>query len=382
MIKFLLIFLVFIAYSCSIFGFDSSHHLSANVELVVMTYTHDKERIQTMLIPSLQRFVNRVEFSFTAILDEERPSDHEMGNELSSKFGFKTKYNVLEPWSPILSVTPFRKSGGKYMQDGYTRQLYVTFFFDQYSDADIIGIVDSDVQLTSYLSKSSIFTPDGKIIVQGIAEDELQQPYMYGNDRLALKTDRPLLDVMGCGSMPQFIHRSTFKNCRDYMMAVHNVTTFEALWQIIAANPMSPVNVILNYALIREPHRYRAVSGKERAAFPIVGELRAIEWSMLSLCSHYAGWNLPYSSELHKVGCCRAYNVSCTSAMSNDVNHVIAPVGGTYPPAVLNLLSTEHIENTTKAVAAYYVHLRHQVHHLHQNNATVLERMISACIHE
>eukprot|EP01034_Spumella_vulgaris_P000454 gene454-599_t len=108
--------------------------------------------------------------------------------------------------------------------------------------------------------------------------------------------------------MPQWFHRSTFANVRKFIMTQLNCSTFDEAWDKWAWGPLSPVNIIGNYALRFEAHLYRQAFQNDTDNTLITG------------------WHLPpFPREFHEIGCCRTFNVSCTEDALNDTTHLIAP---------------------------------------------------------
>ena len=48
---------------------------------------------------------------------------------------------------------------------GYHRQLWATFWLDNYTDAEIIGVIDSDAMIYSFITLSTILTENNTKIL-------------------------------------------------------------------------------------------------------------------------------------------------------------------------------------------------------------------------
>lgn len=236
------------AESDSILHFNNTNN--STMEIMLVTYTGSRDALFRLLIPGLHRFLNPLNFTVTAVLDDESPKEHQFGSELE-QLGLKVRYN--EANLEALKTRPFVKygnqSGDRYASMGYTRQSYTTWFFDQYSDSEIIGIIDSDVSITSYMLPSSLIS--GKqIILHGVWDGGT-----YLNDYVALGLNRTnangtinrLFDLMITNYMPQFLYRSTYINARKFVMKTLGVQTFTEAWKIFAVSDMCSANVIANY---------------------------------------------------------------------------------------------------------------------------------------
>ncbi len=67
---------------------ESSH------EIVFITYFGDRHRLNEIFLPTIRRFVNPLNFSVMAVLDDESSKDHILGLDIESSFGFKVRYNT------------------------------------------------------------------------------------------------------------------------------------------------------------------------------------------------------------------------------------------------------------------------------------------------
>ena len=92
------------------------------------------------------------------VLDEESEQDHIFANNLTSQIKQHFPRCKLEVAYESLpkdeSVLNFKASA---MSPGYNRQLWSSFFIDQYTDDDIIAWMDSDVTFLTPVTKATIF---------------------------------------------------------------------------------------------------------------------------------------------------------------------------------------------------------------------------------
>jgi hypothetical protein len=195
--------------------------------------------------------------------------------------------------------------------EGYTRQLYSTFFFDKYTDADIIGIIDSDMCFQTVLTIDSILDSAGRVYKGALIGD------MYPGNSLALK-EESLYDFMGTDAMPQFFYRTTFTNLRKHIMKLFGVASFEDAWERFANARLSPVNVISYYAVKYEQERYRLVLPNDTVGMIVPASNRPNYWLLWRTgCCHVFGEAIPgvYAPTQKMKGHCRG--------IMNDNAHVL-----------------------------------------------------------
>jgi hypothetical protein len=125
---------------------QSDSRNSQHVALLLRTYHGHARKFNQFLQDTSFKFLDREKFPITIILDDESAKDHEFGSFLS-EYNYTVLYEP-HPGENVLDTRPFsdyRPRGGIMHTVGYTRQLYSTFFFDNYTDADVIWIIDSDM---------------------------------------------------------------------------------------------------------------------------------------------------------------------------------------------------------------------------------------------
>jgi len=246
----------------------NSTKASLKVDIMTRTYYKDSDILYSNLISTLNLFVNRDVFKFVILLDDENEKNHELGDKiLNNSFADKVFYLSLpENHENIFQGVAFGPNYGR----GYDRQQYDTFFFDRYSDATIIGAVDSDSTFVSYMTMSNILTKSGKIKLHVISPKSEMNLYncifgegsQYCNDKIALGVPTPY-DAMITDRMPIFFWRSTFTNCRKYISDLHKCS-FEDAFKIFSKDRYSQFNILANYAIIFEPHLYEVCNENDQ----------------------------------------------------------------------------------------------------------------------
>ena len=107
-----------------------------------------------------------------------------------------------------------RTKGNHRMQSlGYNRMQFSNFFADLQTDAEVIGIIDTDVLVTAQVTPQDIWTSDGRIIVGlKVGSDRFCEPTAHAIGRPCPG------DALGWWEPPIFFHRDTFRNFRAYVI--------------------------------------------------------------------------------------------------------------------------------------------------------------------
>ena len=136
-------------------------------DILVRSYSGDKEVIFNMLLSTYQLFHLNLNFNLSVILDDEAKKDHELGNMLETldetkwpnlKDNISVYYEKLpDDWKELFQIAFKETNVPKYTRWGYDRQQWSTFYFDKYSKSEVIGCVDSDVTLKSFIRHEDIF---------------------------------------------------------------------------------------------------------------------------------------------------------------------------------------------------------------------------------
>lgn len=230
------------------------------INILTRTYHKDGDILVRNLVSTLNLFVNREIFKFGVVLDDESEKDHRLGNELLAKS--YVDYVRYEPLPPnhlsLFQALAFYP----YFSWGYDRQQWSTFYMDQYSDSDIIGVVDSDSTFTTYLTYEDVLTKDGRIRLHAVAPlaswnnwlFPLGNGSQYCNDGIALGFHPPY-DLMNTNRMPMFFWRSTFINLRNYIANLYGIS-FDEAFKIFSRNRYCQFNILANYAIKFEPKKY------------------------------------------------------------------------------------------------------------------------------
>lgn len=113
-------------------------------------------------IPTVKMFVDRNMIDVMFVLDDESREDHTSGDCLQ-RHNFTVKYEALPEFTKRGIPLP-----------GYDRQQWSTFYMDQLSNSDYIGVIDADGMIFSFMHPFySIFASndDKRIILKPMHGD-------------------------------------------------------------------------------------------------------------------------------------------------------------------------------------------------------------------
>lgn len=229
------------------------------VDIMTRTFYKHEDILVRNLVSTMNLFVNRNTFKLVVVLDDESEEDHQMGNRLlANGYADSVCYEALPPRHLEL----FQATAFPGLPWGYDRQQWSTFYMDLYSDADIIGVVDSDSTFVSYLTYENILTNDGRILLHGVYFDKswdtplhlISDGDQFCNDEVALGFYCPW-DLMSTNRMPMFFWKSTFINLRNYIANLYGVS-FDEAYRIFSRGRYCQFNILANYAIRFEPEKY------------------------------------------------------------------------------------------------------------------------------
>jgi len=240
----------------------------SDIDIITRTYYKDQNQLNVNLIKTFKLFCCNLNCNLNIVLDDESNDDHILGNKLINDNLVDNIYYEKLPnnWKELFQGISFK---GVYGRWGYDRQQWSTFYFDKYSDKNIIGVVDSDSTFFSYVRPKDIFF-ENKIKLHVVLPkihhfnnrlSNMAKSYgegdHYKNDKVALKIDTPY-EYMYTNRMPIFFYKETFENCRNYISKQWNMS-FDEAFKTFSRDQYSQFNILVNYALTFEPDKYHAV---------------------------------------------------------------------------------------------------------------------------
>jgi hypothetical protein len=297
-----------------------------SVSIMLRTY-HKDQRIMGLL-RDLERFVNPDKYAFVVVLDEDSSEDHVYGEKLSVIFpGAAVRYRSLPPNCSAMPCEGFFHAtafaGDNYGRAGYDRQQWDTFHLDEHSSSDIVGVVDSDACIFTYMMDESILSQENRIYLRALD----LKPLTYKNDLVALQLstkefceetkiwphqpncpdDHPDDDFsynfMYTDAMPIWFWRDTLPLCRAFIAKRWN-STFAHAFVEFSRLSFSQFNILANCALFLQPDKYQLVIPSSAEGVVTVGSNRC----------------RPGDTE---IGCCRSFDVGCDGSDPHDIEHLL-----------------------------------------------------------
>jgi hypothetical protein len=245
--------------------------LRPRITLVVQTFFGDRARFESSLAPSLRAFFDKRGAALHFVLDDD-DSNHAWAVELVEAFPNATFAFAPEPPLSVMDAAPYRSLHNhpvvspRYASRGYTRMLFDFFFFDERlpppaagsSSDEVVAVNDADAMLYGIFPPLHLF-PHGLSQLEVIAKPEDS----WAGDALLLRESTPY-DSIGTDVYPALFWRSTFAATRRHIIAAQKADDFPAAWCAVFEKSVegralfiaSP-NVIFNYGLIHEAHRYK-----------------------------------------------------------------------------------------------------------------------------
>lgn len=258
-----------------------------SLALITRTY-HGSWALFRKMEETVEMFVPR-SIPFIVVLDAEKKRDHTFGRWLLER-GYQVHYEALP-------AVPFRHGRetawprrARYNRSGYQRQQWSSFYLDRYTDADVIGLLDTDVRMYSLLSDAMIYDHSGRILARGIGGD------MYWGDRLALKEphgEHLDVDFMYTDAFPMFFWRHTFPRVREHLADLWG-TDFDTAFRIITAKSYNWQNIVYQYAMKHQPSWYSLRLANDSTQ------------PTLTCGSHRTTTDADIM-----IGCCRSFGVNC-----------------------------------------------------------------------
>ena len=294
------------------------------VFFVLRTYAGDKRGVYAVL-QSLDCFLPwGASVHFTIILDSESSADRLMGKELDEWCKVVPRNCIVRyaeaPSNNILLARPFYHVFSRMNSSGYTRQLYDTFWLDKYlppwaRPGDLIALLDADSSLRAVIAPSALHQ-NNVLLRPAMSPSHWKGEHHFLGEPVLLP-----YDVMWPDVMPQLFWVGTLAAVRAAVTArIRQPATaagFDAAWialfneHIGNQREISPVNVIFNYGVKHESHRYAATVvapaplGSKGPGVPCFSS------------------NRPRPQDSFRFGCCRAFRLpGCSLQELTDDSHI------------------------------------------------------------
>lgn len=326
---------------------------SKKIVLMTRTFSGDRGRVGSGLLHHIRMFLDFSSFDFRFVLDDESQDDHLWGDCLQEALPESTiGYEALPEGSDSLfHGIAFGNRNQKYARPGYDRQQWSTFHLDLLADTqhEVIGVIDGDASLFSYVTRESIFAPDGRIILRAA-----NAPDHYHMDKVALGFPTTPYDFMWIDRMPIWFWKSTFAKVRNHISG-HWGSSFNDAFRNFSISKYSQFNIMAHYALVMEPDRYVLVDHRNTNGTISVGCNRCLKY------------------DVH-MGCCSVFGVGCNTTSSRFRRSEIAHG--------LNRFNNYKVawEKDTSLLKSHLLNVQREVSRLESRNHSMLESMRDACV--
>ncbi len=276
--------------------------------LITRTFAGDYARMKKWLLPTMEMFLLGTEIAPIFVFDD-TPADHRIGEEIHARYGYTVFYEALPPhWQSFLTGRSFgcyhlskAACQKKKKNIGYDRQLWSTFYFDQYTDADIIGVIDSDAMLFSIPTENTIFFNKRKIMLRG------RRPNVFEEDKHILGFEINYDFMWGVDRLPVWYWRTTFVDTRRYIEKKYN-TSFNKAYGIFSVGRFSPFNILAGLALKYDAHRYKLYAAGGAEAVVSVGCNRCKASAILLGCCFVYGEHVSKNCSAQKAAYTKVIN--------------------------------------------------------------------------
>eukprot|EP00929_Paragymnodinium_shiwhaense_P119184 TRINITY_DN91062_c0_g1_i2.p1 TRINITY_DN91062_c0_g1~~TRINITY_DN91062_c0_g1_i2.p1 ORF type:complete len:411 (-),score=26.99 TRINITY_DN91062_c0_g1_i2:100-1332(-) len=272
-------------------------HSRDDLSIAFIVRTYHGRRFEFMeLHESLEMFLPRFPERIV-VLDAESRADKRWSTSLLSlgyKVFFERKPEHIRFRSGDDSCWP--SDNKNYNRSGHHRQQWSSFYFDRYTTADIIGVLDSDTRLYSLITADMVFDQAGRLLVRGIRGDR------YEGSSVAFKQEPAKVDVDVSYSdvFPMFFWRDTFALTRSHLEKLWRLP-FDNVFEKVSAYPYSYQNILYRYALTHQRQSYELRVNTDLAK------------PTLSFGSHRGVLDIDIM-----VGCCRCFGVLCDCPRSKE----------------------------------------------------------------
>ncbi len=194
-----------------------------------------EEEFRNLFLRSLKLFWPKSQTNLVMVLDEEMKNREKIAHALSN-------------WTAGLNSTKiaYNKPSRYYGRVGHDRQQLIMFWADNFTNADMVGFVDTDTLFVTVPDCEDLFEHEDKPVVIGV----------YGKPQTKYWSEAPSRTLLSLGKreafrcmsyFPVIIKTKHLKEMREHMTNLHNATHFDAVFSTIIAKPYSQFNIMCNY---------------------------------------------------------------------------------------------------------------------------------------
>ncbi len=196
--------------------------------------THQDE-FRNVFLPSLKLFWPKSQTNLVMVLDKEMENKETFAEAL---LNLTTDLNSAK--------IAYNKQSPYYGPKGYDRQQLIMFWADNFTNADMVGFVDTDTLFVTVPDYEDLFENEDKPVVIGVYGKPINRLWAEVSRRTLFSLGKP--EVLRCMAyFPVIIKTKHLREMRDYMTALHNATHFDQVFSTIKAKRYSQFNIMCNY---------------------------------------------------------------------------------------------------------------------------------------
>ena len=189
-----------------------------------------------MFLRSLKLFWPKPQTNLVMVLDEEMGNREEFADKLS-------KWTIGLNSSKIV----YNKPSPYYGTKGRDRQQLILFWAENFTNADMVGFVDTDTLFVTVPDAEDLFEKMEKPVVVGVYGKPYGRFWRKVPARTMFALGKP--EALRCMSyFPVIIKTKHLREMREYMTALHNATHFDQVFSTIKDKGyFCQFNIMCNY---------------------------------------------------------------------------------------------------------------------------------------
>mmetsp|Transcript_5260 Transcript_5260/g.9458 ORF Transcript_5260/g.9458 Transcript_5260/m.9458 type:complete len:460 (+) Transcript_5260:98-1477(+) len=263
------------------------------VALVVRTFWQHEGMLNRML-SNVGMFATDLVERVVVLDDSEK--DKAVGHGLQEKFpGVAVWFEAF----PNINLKPANQGMARARTVGYNRMLWSSFYLDKYTQAEIIGVMDTDAQIINLVRPDLVLNGNGKIWARMVRPDN------WRGD-LEILDSGMNLDAMYVDNLPMFFWRSTFAGARNHIQKKWGKNNFDLAFEAFQDRLFSPQNILYQYGLAFQKDAYEPL------------EIQDLDRSHVPLA---LGLNKASNDNRVVASCCLTYQLSETICPPRNVLH-------------------------------------------------------------
>jgi len=218
--------------------------------LFVRTFSEPKHVAEFWrLVRSLDLFFpgfRRGQYELVVVLDEESVGDRAFGANITASI-------------PSARVHYEAPCPAQYRSHGHVRQQWSMFWSDNYTQADFIGMIDTDVLFTTPVTRDLLFDAQGRPRVKGVFDRRAVRASTFWA-KIPQNTQQWLGGLpevfRGMAYFPVILRRADFARVRDHVAFVHGAPFNTVFQRLALPSQFSQFSIMLNVLFYTQRDAY------------------------------------------------------------------------------------------------------------------------------